>query len=180
MNNDTPSNNAKPRGSADKSWRWPLAVVAILSLHATMWISFVFISTRDPSFAVEPDYYRKSLAWDETVRQRRANEALGWSVEIETEKQTGMLGDRGLVCRVKDRDGSPIVRAAVEAEIFHHARANQRLRVQLTGEGGGVYSARPRMRKPGLWECRLTVRDRGATFTCVIMHKVLSSGRRSA
>ena len=39
-------------------------------------VLFAVVASRDPSFAVEPDYYRKSLEWDATAAQARASKPL--------------------------------------------------------------------------------------------------------
>ena len=50
---------------------WPIAVAAILAttVAANIWV--MMIANDDPSFAIEPDYYRKALAWDTTLAQSR-------------------------------------------------------------------------------------------------------------
>jgi len=155
-----------------RAWVWPVAVVAVLALHIALWLAVVAIAGRDPSFSVEPGYYEKSVRWDETAAQLRMNRALGWSVEIETEAQAGALGDRRFVCRILDRAQRPIEGARVDLITFHHARAAERAETGLVEEGPGLYVGHPRMARPGLWECRLTVRRGGETFTHVDVHQV--------
>ncbi len=57
---------------------WPIAVATILGLTiaANVWI--VRVANRDPSVAVEPDYYQKALHWDDELAQRARNDSLGW------------------------------------------------------------------------------------------------------
>jgi nitrogen fixation protein FixH len=160
--------------SPSRAWVWPAIVVGLLAAHVTVWIGFASVAVNDPSFAVEPDYYRKALRWDETAAQLRANEALGWKVAIASAGTTSVLGERELRCSVSGRDGRPISGAHVELVTFHHARAEDRVALALREEppGSGVYLGSPRMRKAGLWECRVTVRRGDETFTCVTLQAI--------
>ena len=71
------------------AWVWPAAVVGSLALFVAMYLTVISIAGRDPHFSVEPDYYEQSMRWDETAAQLRANQALGWSVEVEPDAQAG-------------------------------------------------------------------------------------------
>jgi len=147
-------------------------VVGSLTLFVAMYLTVLSIADRDPHFSVEPDYYEKSMRWDETAAQLRMNDELGWAVVIEPEAQAGTLGHRRLICRIFDRDKQPVEGAAVNVTIFHHAYAAQRTELTLSEESPGVYVGTPRMARPGLWECRLTVHRGAETFTHVAVVQV--------
>jgi nitrogen fixation protein FixH len=161
---------------AARAWVWPAIIVTLLGLHVALWLGFTYIAVRDPSFAVEPDSYMRSLQWDVTAAQMRHNRELGWSVELETEPAAAIRGDRRFACRIVDRDGKPVGGASVALEAFHHARGNDRQRIQLIEEKEGVYAARPILRKGGTWECRLTVKRGAETFTYTGDHEVRAAG----
>jgi nitrogen fixation protein FixH len=129
--------------------RWPLIIIAVLMAQAAGIISMVVVSGRDPSFAVEPDYYQKALAWDDAARRQQAGEALGWSVDLSA-------SGAGLNLVLKDALGRPLEGAQVEAHVFHHARAGDRQIVALNAAGAGGYSAAHPLRD-GFWEVRLTI-----------------------
>ena len=59
------------------SW-WPIGITAVLAttVAANVWVAT--IASDDPSFAIEPDYYAKAIAWDSTLAQARTNATLGW------------------------------------------------------------------------------------------------------
>lgn len=157
--------SALARRPGGRSWRWPAALAALLAAHIGLWLGVVAVAGRDPSFSTEPGYYEKAVRWDEAAAQTRANAALGWSIEIDTDAEAGSSGERHFVCRIRDRDGTPVGGASVHLETFHHARAMERIGTGLAEEQPGVYGGRPRMTRPGLWECRLTVRRGGDMFT---------------
>ena len=54
---------------ATKGWYWPVVIVSLLVGGAAANIGFMIVANRDPTFAVEPDYYRKAVDWDRTMAQ---------------------------------------------------------------------------------------------------------------
>ena len=161
-----------PRPPEQGAWLWPALIAGALTIHAVVCLTVTLVVTRDPSFAVEPEYYRKAIQWDAAAAQLRADKALGWTVKMETGPRSGILGERRLACRLADREGKPIAGAAVEIETFHLARGADRIRGILADEGGGLYAAALKLRRPGLWECRLTVRQGDQVFTHAEDHLV--------
>jgi nitrogen fixation protein FixH len=174
---DSPHEPVAPERGQSRAWVWPAIVVSLLGVHATAWIVFSLVAVRDPSFAVEPDHYRKSMAWDATNAQLRANEAIGWVATIETGAVDSPLGERRLACRLADREGRPIAGAEVSVVVFHHARGADRKEARLIEEPpGGVYATRLRLARPGTWECRVKASRGSLTFTQVILHEIAREG----
>lgn len=161
-----------PDDKAGRAWLWPAAIVAVLVLHLAGWLAVVAIATRDPTLSVEPRYYDKAVRWDEAAAQRRQNEELGWSLQIDADPRAEPRGERRLTCRVLDRAGTPVTGAQVDLVVFHHARAAERQELRLAEESPGLYAARPRMARAGLWEARFTVRRGAETFTHVAVQEV--------
>ena len=67
---------ASQGSTRSQRWRWPLLLALVLVGQAGGVIAMVVVSGRDASFAIEPDYYEKALAWDEASRLRAASESL--------------------------------------------------------------------------------------------------------
>jgi nitrogen fixation protein FixH len=158
--------------SAPRSWRWPAAIVTLLCVHAIGMGVTVFIATRDPSFAVEPHSYKKAVTWDSARAERRASDALGWVAAIDADAATDLLGRRKVRCELKDHQGVPVMAAMVTLEVFHHARAAERLSVALDAQDHGVYTALVPMKRAGTWELRLTARRGAETFSEVVTREV--------
>lgn len=57
------------------SLRWPLGVVALLAAHMSLMSWAVVKISKDRNGAVIPNYYQKSLKWDEERRAAMASEA---------------------------------------------------------------------------------------------------------
>ena len=166
------SANSAAAPAVSRSWLWPTIIIGVLSLHALALVVFVFIATRDPSFAVEPNHYQKALAWDGSAARLRASQQLGWTVSIQTDEAADELGRRRLTCRIRDKDGIAVVGANVQLIMFHHARAADRLQVSLSPEKDGSYATLVPMKRKGLWECRVTARRGDALFNAVVMQEV--------
>ncbi|TWT41699.1 FixH [Phycisphaerae bacterium RAS1] len=145
-------------------WFWPALVFALLGMQVVICGAIIYASNTDPTFAVEPDYYQKSLNWDAAQAQQRAQNALGWTLSLDVSSTATPLGQRQLRCRLADRDGQPLEGAAVSAEAFHHARGNERTRIDFTAAAPGSYEAAALLRKPGVWEFRFDVRRGEQSF----------------
>ena len=132
---------------------WPLAITGVLAatVGANIWV--MVIARDDPSFAIEPDYYRKALAWDTTMAQAEHNAALGWRL-------TPSLGPvardgRALItARLTDSTGAIIRDALVRVSALPVARAMDVQEVTLVVDGQGDYAASVDARRAGQWELR--------------------------
>ncbi|PWB71071.1 MAG: hypothetical protein C3F15_13115 [Holophagae bacterium] len=144
--------------------RWPVLIIAALSIHVVVSLLTVFVATSNPSYAVEEDYYRKALAWDARRAQERRNLDLGWQLDFEVAPQPAG-GDPQLLVRLADRSGQPLDRASVAVAAFHNARADQIVHAKPAAAGDGVYSCPLAMRRSGRWELRFTVDCGGEHFT---------------
>ena len=157
---------------AGRPWLWPTIIILGLSIHVIGLVLVVLIATRDPSFAVEPNSYQKALGWDASAARLRASQQLGWTATLQADQNADILGRRRLVCRIVDKDGVAVVGANVRLLMFHHARAADRVEVNLNPEKDGTYSAFLPMKRAGLWECRVAARRGDALYNAVIMQEV--------
>jgi len=145
---------------------FPGMIFGLLGLNFVLVGSMLFFAHSDRSFAVEPEYYQKAIAWDETAAQQQFNTSLAWSPAIS-------LGDVGALGRIinlslTDRAGNPIPDARITITAFHNARASDRLTAELSPvdpERPGLYRAQLPLDRPGLYEIRLTARRSADTFT---------------
>jgi nitrogen fixation protein FixH len=153
-----------------RGWYWPVGLAALLVGSAGANIALVVITARDASFAVEPDYYAKAVAWDETMAQQARNHALGWSLGLGIEP-TGERGRMTVAARLADRAGTPLEGALVVIEALHNARANRVLSATLEPRGPGYAAVMP-LARPGLWEFRVRVARGMDVFTATLMRDV--------
>ena len=152
----TPLLPARPRSSGRM---WPVFIVGLLSMNASIVAVTVYLAVRDKSVATEPDYYAKALAYNDTIQLRESSAKLGWKAE-----PTFRPGADGrsidLVVTLIDRDGNPIEGATVSAIAFASARSGDRQSLSLTHrEGaGGLYASPVRITRAGVWRVRLLAR----------------------
>jgi nitrogen fixation protein FixH len=151
-----------------KGWYWPFLLVGLLAAGVGANIYLLARAVGDPSFAVEPDYYAKGVAWDAHQAQARENAALGWSVAVEVAPADLATGRARVVARLTDRDGRCVPGAAVGLEAFHNARAADVLKATLAETAEHDYAADVPIVRPGLWEFRVAATRGPETFTAVI------------
>ncbi|MBK8479618.1 MAG: FixH family protein [Proteobacteria bacterium] len=139
-----------------RGWQWPWIVVGLLTANALAVLLLIVAASGDPSHAVEPDYYGKSLAWDTEQAKARAAERFGWRLALAV-VPARQAGHRRVEVRLADRRGRALAGARLRLEARHLARANEVLRSALTARDGVSYVATLPLRRRGLWELRLLV-----------------------
>lgn len=147
---------------------WIAAVVAILAATVALNLAVLRLAKADPSFAVEPDYYRRALRWDDELAQRRRNAALGWraSPALDVASAGGAAGAE-LRVRLSGADGAPLSGATVRVRAFAVARSAHVLAATLVPHAAGEYVARLPVARGGAWELRVEAARGGARFTSV-------------
>ncbi|HEY0931603.1 MAG TPA: FixH family protein, partial [Gemmatimonas sp.] len=118
-------------------------------------IAVMRIANDDPSFAVEPNYYAKAVAFDSTMAQERRNLDLGWGVETFIDSLVAGQPAR-VVVKLKDAAAAPLAGAHVVVMARFNARANDTLTAVLHEDTAGLYSAALPIVTPGEWEVRVS------------------------
>ncbi len=143
---------------------WPIGIVAILGASVAANMVMMRIANNDPSFAVEPDYYRKAVFYDSTMAQTHRNLDLGWDVQTSADSIVQGKPTRLRVV-LRDERARPVLGAVVQATVLFNARANDLTTATLTDEGTGVYSATLPINAPGVWEVRVNATRDTSHFT---------------
>lgn len=138
-------------------WFWVSLICGLLGMQLVIGGVALYLSTSDPSMAVIPDYYEKSLAWDETKQARGAAERLGLSLQLQASDVVDQKGMRALELRVFDSLGQPVDGLNAYGAIYHHARANQQYDISLQSVGEGRYLVLAPMRRNGVWQVELAI-----------------------
>jgi len=140
-------------------WWWPWLIGALLVATAGGQAIMLYAATHDPTFAIEPDYYKKAVAWDTTMLHDRENARIGWRA---TGSMTTASGSNAAIrVVVTDSTGTPVTGAAVRALMIHNLDSAHPLTVELR-ESGSAYAAEVAHPRRGLWEIRLDA-VRGST-----------------
>lgn len=147
-------------------WPWALGVVLALTVGGNLWV--MQLANADPSFSVEPDYYRKAVEWDSTMAQQQRNATLGWQLSVESMQVAG--AQALLTVLLVDSVGAPIPDGTLSVDATHNALADQVVTTTLVPAGSGRYTGTIKGARPGIWELRL-VATRGADrFTTRLRH----------
>ncbi|MCA9641502.1 MAG: FixH family protein [Polyangiaceae bacterium] len=151
---------------------WPLMPVALLGLVITAQVVLVSNALKDGGAAVEEDYYKKAVNWDDHMAQERANQQLGWRLKLVV-KPVG-AGQADLHVMVLDKRGALISDADVQVVAFPNAKSDHRFRQTLQREAGSYVIRMPVIRR-GLWEFRFDVARGEQRYTQVERQDILSA-----
>ena len=158
---------------------WPIGLTGVLAatVAANIWVAV--IANDDPSFAIEPDYYKKAVAWDTTLAQARHNALLGWRL---TTAMSAIASDGSslLSARLTDSTGSAISGAVIRVAALAVARASDVHDMTLTpSDSSGNYAVRFDARRAGEWELRFDATLGAEHFTQVSQSRRSRPGRAS-
>jgi hypothetical protein len=144
-------------------------VGGIIAMCLTGTGMLIFSALGDESFAVEPDYYAKSLRWNEAARQREQNSDLGWDVHVTGDAaatSSAATEPLTIFARVTDRAGAPLAGATVAGEAFLNSRAKDRLSLDfMAGAELGTYSSTLPPTTHGTYHIRIAVVRANERFT---------------
>ncbi|MFT3686806.1 MAG: FixH family protein [Phycisphaerales bacterium] len=155
--------------------RWPLMIVGLLGLNATVVVVTIVCATSDRSFAIEPDYYKKAVEWDRAARERDHAAELGWDVQAALVPPAAAAArpvlrvtlNRPAPAGASAAAPTPLDGAQVQVEAFPQARSSQRFSGSAVGVGNGVYEIEAPMTRAGLWEVRIRI-NRGPDALAVL------------
>lgn len=133
---------------------WPIGIIAILAGFVVGNLALMRLANDDPAMAIEPDYYKKAVAFDSTMAQEKRSNALGWSAST----AIAPSGASGTVVTVTLADArqQPVQGASVAVTARYNARANDVLTDTLREAAPGQYSAPLAVTHAGQWEVRIS------------------------
>lgn len=140
---------------------WPIGMGVILAATVLGNIGVIVFTRDDPSFAVEPDYYRKAVEWDSTQATQARSDALDWEVSTQLVAQPD--GATQLLLTLTDASGAVVEGASVLGALLHVARASEVQQVAFAATGDGHYIATVPMARAGVWELKLTANRQAAS-----------------
>jgi nitrogen fixation protein FixH len=153
---------------------WPVAVVAVLAITvgANVWLLW---EARDPNGAViEPDYYRKAVAWDSLAARQARSDDLRWTVDAALGASDGTRAH--VRATLADSLGAPLSGAKVGLEAVHNLDGARHVMAALPETAPGVYETDAALDRAGMWELRLTAR-RGAGVFLASLRRDVPAGR---
>jgi nitrogen fixation protein FixH len=117
---------------------WPAALVGVLAVTILANVALFWYAGRGDGAGVEPDYYRRALAWDSTMAAETASRALGWRLTASLSAPEGTGGT--LTVELRDASGAMVAGAAVRVQGFAIARSTTRFDAALAEAPAGRYT----------------------------------------
>ncbi len=145
-----------------RGWYWPFVLVGFLAAVVGCYAAVIYMVASDPSFAVEKDAYQKGLTFSQTLVDRQASDALGWSLDMHVGPAPNQMAEVRAV--LTGRDGAPVDGATVDVEAFHNASAANVLTATFSATADHAYTAFMPLRRAGIWEFRVRARRGADTF----------------
>lgn len=140
-----------------RSARWPAIVALLLAGHVTLLVGAATLAFTIPGAIVAPNGYERALEWDRLQADRRASDALGWSLTATVGPADGPLGwQRDVRLSLVDRAGVPVGDAGVTMRLYHHADAAAVLDRKVVLDADGVWAGELPLRDEGLWRLELS------------------------
>ena len=142
--------DSRPRG-----WWYPWIFVAAMALVVVVnGVLVAYAVGTFPGLATD-DHYRKGLAYNDNLAGARAQDALGWRMDLAfvPGASSGRSGD--LAVRFTDTAGHPIEDMEVQALLVRPTHDGFDVRVTLAHRGAGTYGAAVAPPLAGQWEVRV-------------------------
>lgn len=142
---------------------WSLTPIALLATMLAGLATMATIAIRDPSFALERNYYEKAVHYDREIAQRAENARLGWTLDAAIGSPSVGSGTQ-LTLDVRDR-GAHVGGAEVNVTAIRNAEASLVLEQRLQEVFPGRYATTLALRRGGHWELRFAIRRGPERFT---------------
>lgn len=170
---------------ATPGWYWPWFVAAALLVTVGVNVVILVAARSDRTGSVvEPDYYRKAVAWDETMVRRAASDRLGWSATARIERPVTRTDadaaeqDEVLV-QIRDEMGASVQGAQASAVLIHNLEAGHPLAVPLGEREPGLYVATIARVRAGRWEVRVEAQRGEERFLGTLFAEATATAPRS-
>ena len=139
---------AKKKGFFNLGKHWPFVIVFMLLAHASLMIgTIIYVSGKNDTY-VDPEYYAKSVDWDNQREMKEAVEREGWQIDLRTEFVDQDASQRVVEFQLVEMDGTPIEDALVELVCYHPNALDNR------------YDTVP-IDRTGIWVAELTIQRQG-------------------
>jgi hypothetical protein len=150
-----PAHTDRPVARPARGWFWPVLIVTFLAGHATMLTLVVLIASRDPSHAVEPDYYEKGIAWDALRASSLDPHTDGIEVAFQVAQPQRVLGKETITIEIRLPETGSDAPRQVRGMLFHHARAADRTLFDLADRDADSLVFEADLSREGNWEIQI-------------------------
>ena len=142
-----------------KGWYWPWLIAALLIATVAGQGVMLYAAASDNTMSIEPDYYKKAVAWDSTASLDSISALLHWKSEVQISGAGASGGD--LVVILTDAAGDGVTDAQVKVTAIHNLDGKRHIEAPLVERADGRYAAHMPLDHAGMWEVRIQA-ERGA------------------
>lgn len=138
---------------------WPALIVTLLVFNVATSMTIVFFASSDGGPEIIPDYYEKSVDFDDQMATERASQNQGWTVTIEL---TDGLGELTVV----DAQDRPVTDLAGTIDFYrpHRAEPVAQVAVEAVPRTPGLYRFDNIALTAGLWDLAIDLNDGERTY----------------
>lgn len=141
-----------------RRWRWPMIVVGLLLTHVVCMVIAVVIATTDRSFVVLPDYYKRSLQWDDHKAALAASDRLGWKRVLTLGEFDPAARTRLATLKFTDGAGKGVDGLTVSMEATADMDSAHRQALTFRPVGDGAYQTVLKVTHDGNWALEIDAR----------------------
>jgi nitrogen fixation protein FixH len=140
-------------------YRWiPWVFVAAMGLVVAVNGGLVYFATREPVGIVVKNPYQDGLRYNETLKERRQQAALGWQIAA------GVLGESGtspveVRVEAKDADGRPLLYLQGRIVFERPVEKLPPIEGELAAIGSGNYVGAAALPRAGQWDLTIEFTD---------------------
>ena len=136
-----------------KGWYWPWLIAALLVATVAGQGVMLYAAASDDTMSIEPDYYKKAVAWDSTATLDSISALLQWKANVSISGAGASGGD--LVVILTDAAGDGVADARVTVTAIHNLDGKRHIEATLDQRADGRYAAHMPLDHAGLWEVRV-------------------------
>jgi nitrogen fixation protein FixH len=147
-----------------RSGNWiPWTFVAGFALVIAVNGALIWFAVESFSGLTDAHAYQAGLAYNQTLAEAHAQDALGWNADLAVER-TPEPDEARVTFTLIDRNGHPIEAESVAADFLRPVAAGKDRSAVLAAKGGGRYSATVPLGLAGQWDVRVVARHDGQVW----------------
>ena len=150
---------------------WPIAIVAVLAVTVGANAMLLWKASDENGAAIEPDYYRKAVAWDSTLALAERSRALGWTAAAAL---ASVQGGAEITVQLRDAGGAPVGGARVTVAAIHNLDGGRFETATLVSRAPGDYVAQLPLHHRGRWELRVDARRANQRYATTLHAELVS------
>ena len=149
---------------------WPGFIIGLLGIAITASFTILYFAQSDGGPQVIPDYYQRSVNYDDYYRARQNSIELGWQVEVQLKGDLGQL-------RLFDRDDEPLEGIQGTLTFYRPHLADSVATVELVEvpDKPGLYTFDDAATRSGYWDVALKLERDDDVFVQTIRKDVPQS-----